>query len=78
MDELGSNLGLDGGPDMARAFALTYGAVVSGPYLNGQPGAEKHAEDRQVLAPSWSPAFGTVELNRHVKRTYRAGNAAQA
>jgi len=79
-DELGRNLGLDVGPgtDMARAFALTYGAVVSGAYLNWQAGAGEHAEDWQVLAPTRSRAFGTVELNRHVKRTYRAGDTSWA
>lgn len=79
-DELGRNLGLDADPstDMARAFALTYGAVVSGQYLNWQVGAGEHAEDWQVLAPTRSRAFGTVELNRHVKRTYRVGDTAWA
>jgi hypothetical protein len=51
---------------------------VSGPYLNWQAGAGKHAEDWQVLAPTRSRAFGTVELNRHVKRTYRAGDTSWA
>ncbi len=78
--ELGRNLGLDVGPgtDMARAFALTYGAVVKDQYLNWQAGAGEHAEDWQVLAPTRSRAFGTVELNRHVKRTYRAGDTSWA
>ena len=72
VDELRANLDLDGDPDAARAFALTYGGLVSGKYLNWQRGAGIHAEDWQILSPSRSRAFGTVELNRHIKRTYRA------
>ena len=79
-DELKHNLDFDGGPDtdMARAFALTYGAVVSGPYLNWQGGAGERAEDWQVPRPTRSRAFGTVELNRHIKRTYRIGDTSWA
>ena len=54
------------------SFALTYGATLNDPYLNWEPGAGKRAEDWQILSPTRSRAFGTVELNRHIKRTYRA------
>ena len=77
-DELKRNLGLDGDPDGERAFALTYGGVVNGPYLNWQAGAGEHAEDWQILSPTRSRAFGTVELNRHIKRAYRSGDTSWA
>lgn len=77
-DELEHNLNLDGDPDPIRAFALTYGGVINGPYLNWQVGAGKDAERWQILSPTRSRAFGTVELNRHIKRTYRGGDTSWA
>jgi ATP-dependent exoDNAse (exonuclease V) alpha subunit len=77
-DELKHNLDLNGDPDPARAFALTYGGVINGPYLNWQLGAGEHAEDWQILSPTRSRAFGSVELNRHIKRTYRSGDTSWA
>ncbi|MFB7554469.1 AAA family ATPase [Streptomyces brevispora] len=77
-DELKHNLVLDGDPDPARAFALTYGGVINDGYLNWQVGAGGHAEDWQILSPTRSRAFGTVELNRHIKRTYRASDTTWA
>ncbi|MCX5558373.1 AAA family ATPase [Streptomyces sp. NBC_00038] len=77
-DELKHNLVLDGDPDPARAFALTYGGVINGAYLNWQVGAGEHAEDWQILSPTRSRAFGTVELNRHIKRTYRSNDTTWA
>ncbi|MFF6790610.1 AAA family ATPase [Streptomyces filamentosus] len=77
-DELRYNLDLDGDPEPARAFALTYGGMINGPYLNWQVGAGERAEDWQILSPTRSRAFGTVELNRHIKRTYRSGDTSWA
>ncbi|GAA3068655.1 hypothetical protein GCM10010464_36070 [Pseudonocardia yunnanensis] len=77
-DELRHNLTLDGDPDPSRAFALTYGGVMNGTYLNWNLGAGQRAEDWQILSPTRSRAFGTVELNRHIKRTYRAGDTKWA
>ncbi|WP_257138192.1 MULTISPECIES: ATP-dependent RecD-like DNA helicase [Streptomyces] len=77
-DELGRHLALDGVPDPARAFALTYGGVVQGDYLNWQIGAGGQAENWQILSPTRSRAFGTVELNRHIKRTYRSDDTRWA
>ncbi|MET9227218.1 AAA family ATPase [Lentzea sp. NPDC003310] len=77
-DELKHNLDLDGDPDPARAFALTYGGTINGSYLNWEVGAGERAEDWQVLSPTRSRAFGTIELNRHLKRTYRAGDTSWA
>jgi hypothetical protein len=45
VDELETNLDLGGDPDPVRAFALTYGGVLNGRYLNWQRGAGSHAED---------------------------------
>lgn len=77
-EELQRNLRWDGNLDPARAFALTYGGVINGKYLNWQTGAGAHAEDWQILSPTRSRAFGTVELNRHLKRTYRADDTKWA
>jgi hypothetical protein len=77
-DELRYNLALDGDPEPARAFALTYGGVINDKYLNWQIGAGEHAEDWQILSPTRSRAFGTVELNRHIKRTYRSSDTSWA
>lgn len=77
-DELTHNLDLTGDADPVRAFALTYGGHINGSYLNWQVGAGEHAEDWQVLSPTRSRAFGTVELNRHIKRTYRSSDTAWA
>jgi hypothetical protein len=70
-DALCDELGLAATGDQARAFALTYGGRISGEYLNWEPGAGEKAENWQILSPTRSRAFGTVELNRHIKRTYR-------
>jgi hypothetical protein len=69
---LADELPMDGQDNTDWSFALTYGATLNGPYLNWEPGAGKRAEDWQILSPTRSRAFGTVELNRHIKRTYRA------
>ncbi|MFD8651146.1 AAA family ATPase [Streptomyces mirabilis] len=77
-DALNQELGLDSAADPVRAFALTYGGSVNGQYLNWQRGAGVHAEDWQILSPTRSRAFGIVELNRHIKRTYRARDTVWA
>jgi hypothetical protein len=77
-DTLAEILPLDGDPEPARAFALTYGGVMNGKYLNWELGAGSRAEDWQILSPTRSRGFGTVELNRQIKRTYRTGDTAWA
>ncbi|MFF8093843.1 AAA family ATPase [Streptomyces sp. NPDC016675] len=77
-DALGQVLGLADAEDPVRAFALTYGGCVNGDYLNWQRGAGIRAEAWQILSPTRSRAFGTVELNRHIKRVYRAGDTEWA
>lgn len=77
-DLLGEELGLTGHENQAWAFAMTYGGVFNDPYLNWNRGAGVHAEDWQILSPTRSRAFGTVELNRHIKRTYRLDDTVMA
>ncbi len=71
-DTMREELPLDTHPKPDWAFALTYGASVNGQYLNWEPGAGRQAERWQILSPTRSRPFGTVELNRHIKRVYRA------
>jgi AAA domain/UvrD-like helicase C-terminal domain len=75
---MSEELDLSGHANQSWAFALTYGAVLSGQYLNWELGAGKRAEDWQILSPTRSRAFGTVELNRHLKRAYRVDDTAMA
>lgn len=73
---LAAELDWRGHPDREIAFKLTYGGVLSsdGKYLNwmtGAGGAGAGSETWQILSPARSRAFGTVEINRHLKRTLR-------
>ena len=66
-------------PDPEKAFKLTYGGKLSpdGKWVNwpiGNEGAGHHCEDWQVLSPTRSRVFGTVELNRMLKQKYRGGD----
>lgn len=68
---------LAGSGDPAKDFALSYGAHLSpdGKWVNwqgGEGGAGKKSERWQVLSPTRSRVFGTVEINRHLKRKFRA------
>jgi AAA domain/UvrD-like helicase C-terminal domain len=72
---------IDGLKDVSgqeAAFALTYGASVNDGWLNWEPGAGQKAELWQILSPTRSRAFGTTEINRHIKRTYRQSELALA
>jgi len=60
------------------AFALTYGGSINDGWLNWEPGAGQQAERWQILSPTRSRAFGTTEINRHIKRTYRGSELALA
>jgi hypothetical protein len=58
------------------AFKPSYGGTLSedGKYLNwrtGKDGAGDRCERCQILSPYRSRALGTVEINRHIKRTLR-------
>jgi ATP-dependent exoDNAse (exonuclease V) alpha subunit len=72
---------IDGLKDISEeeaAFALTYGASINDGWLNWEPGAGQEAELWQILSPARSHAFGTTEINRHIKRTYRQSELALA
>lgn len=71
-DVMSEELPMDAHADPEWAFALTYGATINGNYLNWEPGAGQQAENWQILSPTRSRTFGTVELNRHIKHTYRS------
>ncbi|NYG57841.1 hypothetical protein BJ980_000764 [Nocardioides daedukensis] len=78
-----TELGLEDATDPERAFKLTYGGHLSddGKWVNwrtGDGGAGDRCEDWQVLSPTRSRVFGTVELNRLIKQRYRAGDLRRA
>lgn len=77
-DTLQEVLGLTDGDEAVRRFAESYGAELNGQWINWEPGAGARAEEWQILSPTRSRAFGTVELNRHMKRKYRADDTAWA
>lgn len=78
-DALQAELDWSGDPDPERAFALTYGGSITDKgYLNWELGAGEHAEDWQILSPTRSRVFGSLELNRHIKRTWRIGETERA
>lgn len=60
------------------AFALTYGGTINDGWLNWETGAGEQSERWQILSPTRSRAFGTTEINRHIKRTYRGSELALA
>lgn len=69
-------LAMDPSQERENAFKLTYGGTLTddGKYVNwetGEEGAGFRCEDWQILSPTRSRTFGTVELNRHIKRTLR-------
>jgi hypothetical protein len=79
MSAIEEELRLGGAADKERAFKLTYGGRESddGKYVNwhtGQGGAGDHCEDWQILSPARSRVFGTVEINRLLKQTFRSGD----
>lgn len=72
-------LGLQHADDVERAFKLTYGGRLTddGRYVNwltGEGGAGAHCEDWQILSPTRSRSFGTVQLNRLIKQRYRSND----
>ena len=77
-DTLQEVLGLTDGDEAVRRFAESYGAELNGQWINWEPGAGARAEEWQILSPTRSRAFGTVELNRPMKRKYRADDPAWA
>ncbi len=83
VEAIESELGLAGAPDPEKSFKLSYGGQLSpdGKWVNwrtGPDGAGARCEDWQVLSPTRSRVFGTVELNRLLKQTYRGGDLSWA
>lgn len=83
MEVLGNELDLTAAGDIENAFKVTYGGQLTtdGRYVNwyvGPGGAGEHCEDWQILSPTRSRAFGTVELNRHIKRSFRTKDMVAA
>lgn len=79
LDAIEEELGLRGAIEPEKEFKLTYGGRLSsdGKWVNwpvGPDGAGKHCEDWQILSPTRSRVFGTVELNRLIKHKYRASD----
>lgn len=76
IEAIEEELGLQGSSDKQNDFKLTYGGQWSddGKYVRwntGKRGAGESCEKWQVLSPTRSRAFGTIEINRLMKRTYR-------
>ncbi|OHV69594.1 hypothetical protein BCD48_34740 [Pseudofrankia sp. BMG5.36] len=79
MAAIEEELGLTDTPEPESAFKLTYGGRISpdGKWVNwplGLKGAGDRCEEWQILSPTRSRVFGTVELNRLLKQKYRAGD----
>ena len=79
IDAIEAELGIAGSSDLEKDFKLTYGGHLSedGKWVNwatGPGGAGDRCEDWQILSPTRSRVFGTVELNRMIKQRYRGGD----
>jgi hypothetical protein len=78
LEAVEKELGLLDADEPEKAFTLSYGGHLSpdGKWVNwatGKDGAGDRCEDWQILSPTRSRVFGTVELNRLLKQKYRAG-----
>jgi hypothetical protein len=63
------------GPQAAARFELSYGGHENGPWVNfatGPDGSGARCESWQILSPTRAHPWGTVEINRRLKRRYRA------
>ncbi|WP_344969097.1 ATP-dependent RecD-like DNA helicase [Streptosporangium fragile] len=68
-DELGVT-----GPDAAALFETSYGGRRNGQWIKfpkGKDGAAEQCENWQILSPTRGHGWGTVEINRHLKRAHR-------
>lgn len=73
----------EGPGNTVNDFDISYGGHLSddGKWVNwarGAGGAGERSETWQVLSPTRSRVFGTVEINRHLKRRFREGALALA
>ncbi|MEV5412977.1 AAA family ATPase [Thermopolyspora sp. NPDC052614] len=73
---LADKLGVDG-PDASARFEVSYGGRVAGQWVQfpkstgGVDGAASRCEEWQILSPTRGHGWGTVEINRHLKRAHR-------
>lgn len=62
-------------------FETSYGGKVENGYVNfptGAKGAAASCENWQILSPTRGRSWGTTEINRHLKRTFRQGMLERA
>ncbi|MDZ5447590.1 AAA family ATPase [Micromonospora sp. 4G57] len=62
------------GPKAFAKFELSYGGQENGPWVNfptGKDGAGERSEAWQILSPTRTSPWGTIEVNRRLKRKYR-------
>lgn len=83
IDAVEAELGIGDAQDIEKAFALSYGAQLSadGKWANwttGPGGSGARSEEWQILTPTRSRVFGTIELNRMIKQRYRSGDLRRA
>lgn len=79
IEVLEEQLGIGESSDRDNAFKLTYGGQWSRDnryvlWQLGTGGAGASCEQWQILSPTRSRAFGTVEINRLLKRRYRSAD----
>ncbi|GGP13210.1 AAA family ATPase [Nonomuraea glycinis] len=54
-----------------KSFEISYGGELNGPWVNFRKGAAGSSEKWQILAPTRVHGWGTTEINRHLKQTFR-------
>ncbi|MEV6981673.1 AAA family ATPase [Sphaerisporangium sp. NPDC051017] len=62
------------GPDASARFETSYGGQKAAQWVQfskGEQGAAARCEEWQILSPTRGHGWGTVEINRHLKRTHR-------
>ncbi|MER7271181.1 AAA family ATPase [Micromonospora carbonacea] len=72
-DALAAELGITG-PKASAKFELSYGGRENGPWVNfptGDKGAGERSEEWQILSPTRTNPWGTIEVNRRLKRKHR-------
>ncbi|WP_440065596.1 AAA family ATPase [Streptosporangium sp. OZ121] len=62
----------------SKSFETSYGGELSEPWVNFRKGAAASCEKWQILTPTRVHGWGTIEINRHLKRTFRGKALADA